>query len=179
MNVRMATRDQNGMRGRVKRFVVGVWRRADDVLYIKPAATFFALGIAVILLSKVNRDAMAIAVALAVLVMAYWFWRPAHDGEGNGVLAFAREVWKAVPILIALIACVGVVGALAGCGRKGFVAMRGLLACPPLTTASYHPGRSTKVSFSPSSPVIPLSAVLLWRPGKAYQFSSHPTLFVG
>ena len=100
------------MKESMKRFAVGTWQLARDMPYVRTPTIILALTIAAIFLEKVSEHAMFIAISLIVIVMAYHCWRPAHEGEGNGVLAFAREVWKAVPVLIALIGGVAIVGIL-------------------------------------------------------------------
>ncbi len=100
------------MKESMKRFAVGTWQLARDVPYITIPTTFLALIIAASFLGKVSEHAMLIAISLIIIAMAYQCWRPAHEGEGNSVLAFAREVWKAVPVLIALIGCIVIVGVL-------------------------------------------------------------------
>ena len=72
-----------------------------------------ALGMTGVFLLKVNEDAGIIVILLFGIFMSYGCWKLAHAGsEGNSALAFGREVWKAFPVLFALLCVLGIVIAL-------------------------------------------------------------------
>ena len=84
-----------------------------------------ALGIAAVFLFKVSEPAAATLLGLFAIGMGYTWWRPAHKAnEDRGPSAFAREVYKVLPILFALF---GVIVLVNGLGRlTGFELMTAL-----------------------------------------------------
>ena len=58
------------------------------------------LGIAAVFLFRVSEPAVATLLGLFAIGMGYTCWRPAHKAdEDRSAWAFAREVYKALPIL--------------------------------------------------------------------------------
>lgn len=74
-----------------------------------------ALGIVALFLLSVSEPAAATLLGLFAIGMGYTCWRPAHKAkEDRSAWAFAREVYKALPILFTLF---GVVVLANGLGR--------------------------------------------------------------
>ena len=74
-----------------------------------------ALGIAGVFLFRVSEPAGAAFLGLFAIGMGYTWWRPAHKAdEDRSGWAFAREVYKALPILFTLF---GVIVLANGLGR--------------------------------------------------------------
>lgn len=74
-----------------------------------------AIGTIAVFLFKINDDAGAALLGLFAIGMGYTCWRPAHKPEEDrGVLAFARDVYKVLPLLLALL---GVIVLAVGLGN--------------------------------------------------------------
>ena len=74
---------------------------------------FFALVMIGGFLLAVSEDAGIIVILLAGIIMSYSFWRLAHAGsEGKSAVAFAQEVGRAFPVLVALLCILGIIIAL-------------------------------------------------------------------
>ena len=76
-------------------------RECKHILIVFGLST--AIGIVAVFLSKINDDAAAALLGLFAIGMGYTCWRPAHKSEdGRSVFAFARDVYKVLPLLLAL-----------------------------------------------------------------------------
>lgn len=72
-----------------------------------------ALGIVALFLFRVSEPAAAALLGLFAIGMGYTCWRPAHkaDDDRSG-WAFAREVYKALPVLLTLLGAIVMVNGL-------------------------------------------------------------------
>ena len=75
-----------------------------------------ALGTTGVFLLKVNEDVGISVILLFGIFVSYGCWKPAHakcQYDNYDVVAFGREVWKAIPVLFALLCILGIIIALA------------------------------------------------------------------